>query len=83
MIFNNHSFNITSSLSNILPENTIGEKIKKLRSSLGLTQLQFGQPLNKALTTIANWENGYRNPSKYILTRIVSIYKLDTHYFEI
>ena len=74
---------ITSSLSNQLSENTIGEKIKKIRSSLGLTQLQFGRTLDKALTTVSNWENGNKNPPKHILTRIVSIYKLDNNYFEI
>ena len=74
---------ITSTLSNILPENTIGEKIKKLRSSLGLTQSQFGKPLDKALTTIANWESGYRKPPKDILNHIVHVYKLDKNYFKI
>lgn len=43
------------------------EKIKWLRINLGLSQTQFGQPLNKALTTIANYENGHKNPPKHIL----------------
>lgn len=65
----------------MLPEKTIGQKIKKIRLGLGLTQSQFGKSLNKALTTIANWESGYRTPPEDILKYIVSYYKLEKNYF--
>lgn len=65
------------------PSLTIGNKINQLRISSGLTQKQFGESLGKALTTIANYENGYRNPSTDILNHIISIYNLDKNYFTI
>lgn len=74
---------LTTSLSNQLPENTIGKKIKKLRTSLGLTQKQFGKKINRAVTTIANWENGYRIPPKDILINVINLYNLDKNYFKI
>jgi len=36
----------------------IGERIKKLRKHLGLTQEQFGEKIGKAWTTIQRWEAG-------------------------
>lgn len=66
----------------MLPENTIGQKLKKLRLRLGLTQSQFGKSINKALTTIANLENGYRMPTNDILESIIRLYKLDKNYFK-
>lgn len=83
ILFESHSFCITSSISNILPENTLGEKIKKIRSSLGLSQNQFGEKLNRGLTTVANWENGVRKPPQDILDHIINMYKLDKNYFKI
>ncbi|WP_099716784.1 helix-turn-helix transcriptional regulator [Clostridium sp. LS] len=83
IVFENHTFFLTYSLSSHLIENTIGKKIKKLRISLGLTQSEFGNKLNRALTTIANWENGHRVPPKYILNNIINLYDLDKSYFNI
>jgi DNA-binding transcriptional regulator YiaG len=82
-IFYNHTFNLISSLSSQLVENTTGKKIKKLRIALGLTQSQFGKKLNRAVTTIANWENGNRIPPKDILITIIKLYNLDKNYFTI
>ena len=83
MIFQNHSFNIISSLSNILPESTIGEKIKKLRSSLGLTQLQFAKQIKRGFGTVTKWEQELTTPNEATLNYIISTYKLSEDYFKI
>lgn len=51
--------------------------------SLGLTQSEFGENINKAFTTIANWENGRRTPTESILINLISLYRLDNNYFNI
>lgn len=82
-LFTNHKFKILSTLYNIDKGDTIGEKIRNLRMSLGLTQKQFGQPLGKSLNTIANYENGYRKPPQDILNLVIELYDLDKNYFDL
>ncbi|GAA0076227.1 hypothetical protein UT300005_06050 [Clostridium sp. CTA-5] len=81
-LFKKYTYNLNSSLYPILQAQTIGDKIKLLRLNNGLTQLQFGKSINKALTTIANFENGHRIPSDSILNDIINIYNLNKNYFK-
>ena len=41
----------------------IGEKIKSLRSDIGVTQLQLGEYAGCSGQVISNIERGYTNPS--------------------
>lgn len=41
---------------------TIGESIKIERKKAGLTQKELGQKIGVTYQTVAQWENGYRNP---------------------
>lgn len=41
---------------------TIGESIKIERKKAGLTQKELGQKIGVTHQTIAQWENGWRNP---------------------
>lgn len=41
---------------------TTGERIKKARKRAGLTQKALGEKMGLAPQTIAQWENGLRNP---------------------
>ena len=55
-VFSPLTFNINEELASIIPYKTIGGKIKKLRVSLGLTQLQFAKSINRGFSTVTKWE---------------------------
>ena len=80
-IIESHTYNLNYSLYDI-SANSIGDKIKKVRLINGLTQKDFGKSINKALTTIANYESNLKNPPKETLDSIISIYQLDKKYFD-
>jgi phage repressor protein C with HTH and peptisase S24 domain len=52
----------------------IGERIKKLRKHLGLTQEQFGEKIGKAWTTIQRWEAGVVQIPEPALKLISSVF---------
>ena len=81
-VLESHTYNLNYSLYNTIPNDSIGDKIKRVRITNRLTQKYFGESIGKALTTIANYESNYRKPSKEILNSIISIYKLDKKYFD-
>ncbi len=56
------------------------ERIKELRLSLGLNQVQFGKKLSVTKQCISNWENGNIQPSVDILIRISNKFSISTDY---
>lgn len=46
------------------------ERIKKLRKTLGLTQINFGKRLGIAGNTVTSYEKGIREPSNAIIASI-------------
>lgn len=48
----------------------MNERIKKVRETLDLTQEEFGRRIGSARNTIANYENGNRNPSNSVILSI-------------
>ena len=42
-----------------------GDLIKKLRTELGLSQVQFGQLLGAHFVTVSKWEHGSARPTPY------------------
>ena len=56
------------------------ERIKELRLSLGLNQVQFGKKINVSKQCISNWESGYIQPSVDILTRIARTFCVSADY---
>lgn len=56
------------------------ERIKALRLSLGLNQVQFGKKLNVSKQCISNWENAYLQPSIDILIRICQTFHVSADY---
>lgn len=46
------------------------ERIKELRTSLGLSQVQFGRKLFITKQCVCNWENGNIMPSVDMLTKM-------------
>lgn len=49
---------------------TIGERIREIRKSKGLTMEQFGEKIRVSKQTISNFENNNRNPSEQIILSI-------------
>lgn len=56
------------------------ERIKELRLSLGLNQIQFGRKLFVTKQCISNWENGNIQPSIEMLIKISKTFSVSTDY---
>ncbi len=56
------------------------ERIKELRLSLGLNQIQFGRKLFVTKQCISNWENGNIQPSIDMLIKIAQTFSVSTDY---
>ena len=57
-----------------------GVRIKELRKSLGLNQVEFARRLNVTKQSICNWENGNILPSIDMLSRISREYSVSTDF---
>ena len=58
----------------------LGAKIKELRTSLGLNQVEFGKKLNVTKQSVCNWENNNIQPSIDMLVKIATVYSVSTDY---
>lgn len=58
----------------------LSKRIRELRFSLGLNQVQFGQALNVTKQIISNLENDNIQPSVEMLIKIVNIYSVSADY---
>lgn len=56
------------------------ERIKDLRTSLGLNQVQFGRKLSITKQCVSNWENGNIMPSVDMLIKICTIFSVSSDY---
>ena len=56
------------------------ERIKELRLSLGLNQIQFGRKLFVTKQCVSNWENGYIQPSIDMLIKISKTFSVSSDY---
>lgn len=56
------------------------ERIKELRNSLGINQVEFGKRINVSKQCVSNWENGYIQPSIDVLVRIATTFSVSTDY---
>lgn len=57
-----------------------GQRIERLRSELGWTQVQLARKLNVAKQTVSNWENDNIQPSIEMLVRIAKLFGVTTDY---
>ena len=65
-----------------MPADNIGQRIKKLRLSLGLTQEQFGSLIGHPFTTIAGWERG-KIPTYNTQAKIITTFSLPEDFFKL
>lgn len=55
----------------------IGEEIKSIRASMGLTQEQFARKFAIKVNTLAHWEQGHRKPPMHVLCMLKTIRNLE------
>ncbi len=58
----------------------LGKRIKQLRTSLGLNQIEFGNKINITKQSISNWENGNIMPSVDMLVKIATTFSVNADY---
>ena len=58
----------------------LSKRIKELRISLGLNQVQFGKSLNVTKQTISNWDYDNIQASVDMLLKIVRLYSVSADY---
>ena len=56
------------------------ERVKELRNSLGINQVEFGKRINVSKQCISNWESGYIQPSIDMLIRIAETFSVSADY---
>ncbi len=56
------------------------EKLKELRLSLGMNQVEFAKNLNVTKQSVSNWENNNIMPSIDMLVRIAKTFSVSTDY---
>ena len=56
------------------------ERIKELRHSLGINQVEFGKRLNVTKQCISNWENNNIMPSIDMVIRISNTFSVSADY---
>lgn len=57
-----------------------GKKIKELRLSLGLNQVEFGKKIHVSKQSVCNWENDNILPSVDMLIKICNTYSISADY---
>lgn len=57
-----------------------GDRLKELRESRKLTQLELANMFNVHKTTISNWEKGKRFPDEEILNKLADYFNISMNY---
>ena len=57
-----------------------GIRIKELRISYGLNQVEFGKRLSVTKQSVSNWENGNIQPSIDMLAKIAKTFSVSADY---
>lgn len=58
--------------------NHIGENIKEMRLSMGITQAEFASKINVTKSSVSAYENGSRFPSYDVLIKIAQLFRVST-----
>lgn len=56
------------------------ERIKELRTSLSMNQVEFGRKLHVTKQCVSNWENGNIQPSIDMLIKICTTFHVNADY---
>ena len=71
------TFDVIINISEVINTN---ERIKAIREYLQLTQEEFGNRIGSARNTIANYENGNRNPSNSVVLSICREFSINENW---
>jgi len=66
-----------------LPDNTIAEKIYKLRKSKGLGLASFSEITGINISSIQKWEKGVLPPSTRSINKLCIAFDLEADYFNV
>ena len=58
----------------------LNERIKKLRTERGLSQVDLAKELNVSKQSVSNWENDSIQPSIEVLVKIAHFFSVSTDY---
>ena len=58
-------------------ENTVNERVRLLRTHLGLTQNDFAIQVNSTLATISRTETGGTTPQQKLLNKIIEVFSVN------
>ena len=64
----------------MMPENIIGQRLRKLRLAHKLTQQKMANLFFTTRSSIANYESGTRQPNYDLLQHIADYFQIDIHY---
>lgn len=56
------------------------ERIRELRSNLGINQVEFGKRISVSKQCVSNWENGNVQPSIDMLIKIAQTFSVSADY---
>lgn len=59
-----------------MDESTFSSRIKELRSSLGLTQIEFAEKIGTTQATLSSYENSDKTPSLDIVKKIANTFSI-------
>lgn len=59
---------------------TLGERIKKVRKELDLTQQKFAEFIGSTQNALTGYETGRRNPSSPVINNICKTFNVDEHW---
>ncbi|BCZ46901.1 hypothetical protein psyc5s11_29680 [Clostridium gelidum] len=65
-----------------MPEDTIANKIRKIRYLNGLSQMEFAKKIGKIDITVSQWERELFKPNITSKTLIIKIFNLPKNYFD-
>jgi DNA-binding transcriptional regulator YiaG len=80
-ILQNQEVRLFESLHGNLPEDTLPEKIFKLRKTHGLSYANFGTRIKRRASSVRGWEKGFETPSQKSIEKICDAFGLDVNSF--
>ena len=81
-ILKNKEISLINNLYCNLPNDTISEKIYKLRKRNGLSREELAHKAKFGKSSIRSWERGVKTPNKISIQKICTVFDLDIAYFE-
>lgn len=81
-VFESFSVSYREFLLKDFPEDTIANKIRKIRYITGLSQINFGKVINRCEYTIFAWEAGIFEPTSPSKKILIKTFNLPKDYFD-